>query len=236
MVRKIKGFLLLVALLAPSLLPAQELPDTILSRPIAELRDVTYGVRPGDEVTIRVFSSAGEELQVVSGVRVVDPSGQIYLPFVGTLNVAGMAAPEIRDRLEEAYSILYTEPVVEVASRIRVNVTGSVRSPGHYLLDPSSSLIDALGHAGGVGSEIDIGFAAAADAANSRFVRGGNLYVLDLRPDTQDPSIFTLPVQSGDWIHVPIAPRSRVREQVQFWGGVIGLVASTVSLAILLGR
>ena len=150
--------------------------------------------------------------------------------------VAGMSAPEIRDRLEEAYSSLYSNPVVDVASRIKVNVTGAVRSPGHYLLDPSSTIIDALAQAGGVGSEIDLGQYAASDPAVTRFVRNGELFILDLRPNTEDPSVFSLPVQSSDWIHIPIASRSRVREQVQFWGGIVSLVTGTIALIVLMGK
>jgi len=225
MLRKIKGFLLVATLLSPASLLAQ-----------SELREVNYGVLAGDELTIQVFTSAGAQLDEISGIRIIDPSGQIYLPYVGTMMVAGMSAPEIRNRLEEAYSSLYSNPVVDVASRIKVNVTGAVRSPGHYLLDPSSTIIDALAQAGGVGSEIDLGQYAASDPAVTRFVRNGELFILDLRPNTEDPSVFSLPVQSADWIHIPIASRSRVREQVQFWGGIVSLVTGTIALIVLMGK
>jgi len=225
MFRKIKGFILVAALLSPGSILAQD-----------RLREVNYGVLAGDEVVIRVFTSAGAQLEEISGTRIVDPSGQIYLPYVGTLKIAGMSAPEIRDRLEREYSALYSNPVVEVVSRLKVNVTGAVRNPGHYLLDPSSTIIDALANAGGVASEIDIGQYAASDPASSRFVRAGELFILDLRPNTEDPSVFALPIQSGDWIHIPIADRSRVREQVQFWGGIVSLVTSTIALIVLMGR
>lgn len=224
MLRIPKSSLLLLPLLAPAGLMAQD-----------RLRAVSYGVTPGDEVNIRVFTSAGVQLQEISGVRIVDPSGHIYLPYLGSVGVSGLSAPQIRDLLEEEYAILYSDPVVEVVSRLKVNVTGAVRSPGHYLLDPSATLIDALASAGGVASEIDLGYSAASDPASSRFVRNGELFVLDLRPNTTDPEVFSLPIQSGDWIHIPIAERSRVREQVQFWGGVVSLALSTVALVVLIG-
>lgn len=225
MSKKIKAFLLLSLLLVPGSLQGQE-----------GLREVSYGVQAGDEVTIRVFTSAGAQLSEVSGVRVVDPSGQIYLPYVGTLGVEGLSAPEIRNLLAREYSRLYSEPVVEVVSRLKVNVTGAVRNPGHYLMDPSSTIIDALASAGGVGSEIDLGMYAASDPASSRIVRNGRLHILDLRPNTADPEVFSLPIQSGDWIHIPIAERSRVREQVQFWGGIVSLATGVLALIVLAGR
>jgi protein involved in polysaccharide export with SLBB domain len=144
-----------------------------------------------------------------------------------------MSAPDIRNRLEREYSALYANPVVDVASRIKVNVTGAVRAPSHYLLDPSSTIIDALATAGGVASEVDLGQYAASDPEQSRFVRNGELFVLDLRPNTGDPRVFSLPVQSGDWIHIPIATRSRTRERVQFWSQVVGLVSGTALMIYL---
>ncbi len=232
MPRKMKGLLLPLVLLFPAALPAQEPTRTELPR---ELTRVAYGVRPGDEVEMRVFTAEGEQLREVSGIRIVDPSGQIYLPYLGPLTVEGMSAPEIRELMAEQYARFYATPVVEVTSRLKVNVTGAVRGPGHYLLDPSSTIIDALAAAGGVGSEIDLGYGAASDPESSRLVRNGKLYILDLRPNSGDPGIFSLPIQSGDWLHIPIADRSRVREQVQFWGGVISLAASTIALFVLIG-
>ncbi len=224
MSRESLGLLLLAFLLLPFSLAGQK-----------PLQEVSYGVRPGDEVEIRLFTAAGARLDEVSGTRIVDPNGEIYLPYVGSVRVAGMSAPELRQHLADAYSRLYSNPVVEVISRLKVNVTGAVRSPGHYMLDPSSSIIDAMARAGGVGPEVDVGYQAASDAANSRFVRNGQLFVLDLRPNTSDPSVFTLPIQSGDWIHIPIAERSKIREQVLFWGGVLSLVTGLVTLVIVAG-
>jgi protein involved in polysaccharide export with SLBB domain len=222
MLRKIKGFLLVASLLSPASILAQ-----------SALMEVDYGVQAGDELTIQIFTSAGAQLDEISGIRIIDPSGQVYLPYVGTLRVLGMSAPEIRDRLEEAYSNLYSNPVVDVASRIKVNVTGAVRNPGHYLLDPSSSLIDALSSAGGVGPEVGYGGGAASDPEFSRFVRKGVLHVLDLRPNTADPLIFSVPIQSGDWIHIPVSERSETRESIQFWGSVMSLLTSTALLVVL---
>lgn len=223
MQRNIRGLVLLIALLSPTHLAGQD-----------RLRAVSYGVQPGDEVTIQVFTSAGARLEEISGVRVVDPSGRIYLPYLGSVGISGLSAPQIREMLEEEYSLLYDDPVVEVVSRLKVNVTGAVARPGHYLLDPSSTIIDALAQAGGVRSEIDIGYAAASDAERSRFVRNGDLFILDLRPNSPTTDLFSLPIQSGDWIHVPIAERSRIRERVQFWGGVVSLALSTVALIVVI--
>ena len=225
MLRKIKGFGALAVLLLPMSLSAQTGLDT-----------TQFGIRPGDEVSIRVFTAEGVQVEEISGARIVDSQGEIYLPYIGSVDVTGMSATDIRNRLAEEYSRLYDSPVVEVTSRLKVNVTGAVRVPGHYLLDPSSTLIDALAEAGGIASDIDIGYQAASDAARARLVRGGQISILDLRPETNDPEVFNLPVQSGDWIHIPIQERSRIREQVQFWSQVLSLAISALTLIVLAGN
>ena len=225
MLRIIKGFGALAALLVPLSLSAQAGPA-----------GTVVGIQPGDEVSIRVFTAEGLQVEEVSGARIVDSQGELFLPYIGSLNVAGLSATDIRVRLAEEYSRFYDSPVVEVTSRLKVNVTGAVRAPGHYLLDPSSTLIDALAEAGGIASDIDMGYQGASDAGRARLVRNGQISVLDLRPETDDAEVFTLPVQSGDWIHIPIQERSRIREQVQFWSQVVGLALSTITLIVLAGR
>ena len=113
---------------------------------------------------------------------------------------------------------------------------GVVNSPGHYFFDPTTTVLDALSNAGGMGAEVTIINNAAADASAVRLVRNGRTLILDLRPETADQTTLEMPIQSGDWIHVPFQVRSRVREEVQFWGGVLSLLSSLVSVIVLIGR
>lgn len=199
------------------------------------LRDVTFGVFPGDEVEIRLFTAAGVRVEEVSGVRTVGPGGAIDLPYLGAVPVQGLSAQEIRQRLQEAYGRFYANPVVEVVTRIRVNVTGAVRTAGRYLMEPSSTILDALAKAGGITSESTWGgYWGGADPARSLLRRGDALYTLDLRAETADPSALTVPIQSGDWLHIPTSRTSRLREDVQFWGGVVSLLSGLATLILVL--
>ncbi len=202
--------------------------------PHRSLREVTFGVFPGDEVEIRMFTAAGVRVEEVSGTRTVGPTGAIYLPYLGSVQVEGLSAQEIRQRLQESYGRLYTNPVVEVTTRIRVNVTGAVRTAGRYLMEPSSTVLDALAKAGGITSETELGYWAAADPQRSLLRRGDTLYTLDLRAETSDPTALTVPLQSGDWLHIPITRKSRVREDVQFWSGVVSLFTGLAALIFAL--
>lgn len=196
-----------------------------------------YALRPGDQIRLTVFSAAGEELQQVSGDRIVDRNGRLYLPLLGSLDVAGLDAAAIRAILIGRFSELYSNPVVDVIVRLKVNVTGAVRAPGHYFLDPSATVVDALAVAGGAGTELDVGAATgAADPSRVRIVRGGEQIVLDLRPEHTDEETVNFHVRSGDWIYVPPRTRSRVRDNLGFASSILTVVASAVGIVVLLTR
>lgn len=194
------------------------------------------GVRAGDKVTIDFYTAAGNQLREVAGERIVDRDGDIFLPFVGTVHVEELTARDIRELLTQRFSAFFSEPVVEVTVEIKVNVTGAVARPGSFFVDPSSTVIDALSGAGGTGTGLDLrGIGAGApDAKNVRLVRDGVTRILNLDPLDTDRTAVDMPVQSGDWLHVPPMPRSRMRENVQFWGTVVSLTAGVVGIIILI--
>ena len=205
---------------------------------LMDLPQVTRtGVQPGDQVNIALYTAAGTRLAEVSGERTVDPNGELFLPFLGTIQVVGMETADIRRLLEERYGALYSDPVVEVITNVNVNITGAVRSPGQFYVPPSATLVDVLALAGGVTSEIDLGLAGgASDPSRVRLVRNGVATVLDLRPLEIRPEIIDLRIQSGDWLYVPRAERSQLREQISFWGSTLTVLFTGASLIVLIAR
>lgn len=196
-----------------------------------------YEIRPGDRLTTRLFTAAGSEVGVVDGERIVDVNGNVFLPYVGSVRVAGYDETRLRDLLVDAYRQFYDDPVVDIRVELRVNVTGAVGQAGRYYLDPTATIMDAMAAAGGVGSEFAVsGTQVPADPTAVRLVRDGELIILNLRPDEVDRSVLLMRIQSGDWFHVPSRARSRVRDEITFWGSVISFVASAIGLVILIGR
>ncbi len=130
----------------------------------------------------------------------------------------------------------YTDPVITVNVELGVNITGIVGSPGHYLLDPTATIVDALATAGGAGGEVAVSNTVAGNPSAVRLVRDGQTIILDLRPETADPRVLAMRIQSGDWIHVPPRPRSRFRDEIQFWGSLVSLFTSMVAAVVLIGR
>jgi polysaccharide export outer membrane protein len=196
-----------------------------------------YAVLPGDRITLQLFTAAGQKVDVVEGERIVDRGGEVFLPFVGTIQVAGLDQTEIRQRLLDAYGAYYSEPVLDLKVELKVSITGAVRSPGRYYLDPTATLAEALAVAGGATPEFAVtAVYLPSDPTRVRLVRDGVATVLNFRAQEVEQSTLDMRIKSGDWLHVPFQRRSRIRDEVQFWGSVVSLAASSVGLIFLITR
>lgn len=188
-----------------------------------------YQAKPGDQVDIAFYTASGAEVREISGSRWLEPSGEMYLPYIGLAKVAGLDSNGIRDVLLKRFAAFYDDPVIEVVVKVRVNVTGSVRSPGHFYVDPASTLLDALAVAGGPAGEVDLGtVGGAADQSRVQLLRNGQLEELDFRPERSSAETIYRLVESGDWLYVPPQARSRWRDNLQFIGSVLTVVAAGV--------
>jgi protein involved in polysaccharide export with SLBB domain len=81
---------------------------------------------------------------------------------------------------------------VEVTVLRRVNVLGSVRNPGLYYVDPTTTVADALALAGGVTSD--------GKQNSFELLRGGKRLPVDLSLNSR---LADSPLQSGDQLRVP---------------------------------
>lgn len=196
-----------------------------------------YQLRPGDHITIQVFTAAGQRVDVVSGEHVLDRDGNVYLPYIASVHLAGLDEAACRRLLAQRYSHFYDNPVVNVTIELRVDITGAVGKPGQYFLDPTATILDALANAGGVGADVGAGVAAVeSDPQHVRLVRDGKTYILDMRADAISDSVIKMRVHSGDWIHVPPRVRSQIRSTVTFWGSVASLATSIVAIIVYISR
>jgi len=225
MLPRARGTLFLASLLALCLLPAS-----------ARAQDDGYSIRPGDKVTIEVYTSAGERVSVVSGERILDRAGDVFLPYVGTVHATGLDQTSLREHLATLFQSFYEQPVVNVKVELKINVTGAVRTPGQYFVDPTATVIDALSAAGGAGQELEGsggGYNVAADQSQVRLVRDGQSSVFSVRAGEVTPEILALRIRSGDWLNVPARTRSEVRSNVLFWGSILGLVTQVITLVLV---
>jgi len=148
-----------------------------------------YVLAPGDRVSVRVWGAVESEL-----VGVIDPAGNLFLPNVGPVRVAGVRVGDLQAVIEAEIRRVYTAQVQVYATalstqRIGVFVTGFVRQPGRFAGAASDSILDFLVRAGGVdpsrGSHREItlrrGNQAVATVDLYRFLLDGSLPQLRLQ-------------------------------------------------------
>lgn len=107
-----------------------------------------YAVGPGDELLIRAWGKIDLNATVT-----VDRNGQISLPKVGTLTVAGLRYEQLDGYLRAAIGAIYKGFDLNVTMghlrSIQIFVLGSSRQPGAFTVSSLSTLIDALFASGG---------------------------------------------------------------------------------------
>lgn len=103
---------------------------------------------PGDELRVRIWGQIN-----FSGNLLVSREGEIYLPKVGAIRVAGLPFSDVRDHLRAAISHVYRNFDLSVdlgeIHTIQIYVTGFARRPGDYTVSALSTLVDAVFECGG---------------------------------------------------------------------------------------
>jgi polysaccharide biosynthesis/export protein len=80
----------------------------------------------------------------------VDKNGEIELPLVGRIKLAGLTTSEARNAIAQKASQYYKSPVVNVRfANFNITVLGEVNKPGQYTVpNEKASVLDAIGMAG----------------------------------------------------------------------------------------
>lgn len=152
---------------------------------------------PGDRVVLRLWGGG----IAVDGAFSVDEAGNLILPDLGPLPVAGLPYDRLADTLKSKLASagrgdtqVYAAPLD--TRPISVFVTGGVRHPGRYSGSPSDPVLSFLDKAGGIderrGSYRDI-----------RLVRGGReILSVDLYPFVRRGELPATRFQEGDTLVV----------------------------------
>ena len=145
------------------------------------------GVLPGDALKLVIWREPD-----LSGEFTVDEVGSVTLPKIGVMQVVGESPASLKARVIAAYQPFLTHSAIEVTVLRRVQVTGAVRTPGVYRVDPTMTLGDALALAGG----------ATTDGNPDRIelLRHGERVTGRLLYRTQ---IGEAAIRSGDQLYVP---------------------------------
>src|SRR5690606_24141239 len=113
----------------------------------------SYQINPGDNINLRLWGA-----YQFNGTQTVDPQGNIFIPNVGPVKVAGVRNGSLQSVVEAQVRRIYVSNVgvyaaLEQAQPVKVMVTGVVNQPGNYGGGANDSVIAYLGRAGGVDQE-----------------------------------------------------------------------------------
>ena len=109
-----------------------------------------YVILPGDRITVRVWGARSYD-----DVLFVDQQGNIFLPEVGPVQVAGLKQSALPGSVRAKLASVFPENVniyvnLQSAQPVAVYVAGNVPNPGRYAGGPQDSVMSYLDRAGGI--------------------------------------------------------------------------------------
>lgn len=112
-----------------------------------------YVLAPGDRVVVRIWGARSYD-----DVLIVDQQGNLFIPEVGPVRVAGTKNSGLLNTVRSAISRVYTDNVqayvsLQSAQPVAVYVTGFVNHPGRYAGGSLDSILSFLDRAGGIDPE-----------------------------------------------------------------------------------
>ncbi|QOD82526.1 polysaccharide biosynthesis/export family protein [Chromobacterium haemolyticum] len=119
-----------------------------------------YQLSIGDRIALRLWGAFNFDAQLL-----VDPQGNIFIPNIGPVPVAGIRNGELNAAVSNQVRRVYKANVnvyaaLDIAQPVKVFVTGFVKQPGLYPGIAADSVLSYLDKAGGVdaerGSYVDI--------------------------------------------------------------------------------
>src|SRR5579872_285094 len=155
-----------------------------------------YVVGPGDQLLIRAWGKIDVDVQVF-----VDRNGQVYIPRVGAIPVAGLRYDQLNGFLHSAIGRFFKDFDLDVnigrLRSIQVFVLGFARRPGTYTISSLSTLANALFESGGPASNGSMRHVQLK--RNNKVITELDLYQLILDGDKSGDANL----QSGDVVYIP---------------------------------
>jgi polysaccharide export outer membrane protein len=110
----------------------------------------TYKLGPADQLAIRVVGQPDYTLERAE----VSPTGHIYHPLLGDVQVVGLTVDELKSKLSAGFSQYIIDPRVSVsllsANSALIGVLGDITKPGIIVMSRPMTVLDAIRESGGV--------------------------------------------------------------------------------------
>ncbi|MBF0527836.1 MAG: SLBB domain-containing protein [Deltaproteobacteria bacterium] len=112
-----------------------------------------YIIMPGDRILTRIWGQ-----KTYDDVTIVDTQGNIFLPEIGPVRVAGVNQGQLLNTIKEKIASVFTNGIEVYVNllntqSVAVYVTGCVNKPGRYAGGPNDSVFYYLDRAGGIDTD-----------------------------------------------------------------------------------
>jgi polysaccharide export outer membrane protein len=220
----------------------QTLPSAVLSRHEDHLshatmerllhQSITYHLGAGDVVSVSVYLHPDLSIPSLRATSaglagaIVTNDGNIQLPLLGVVHVAGMTTTQLQTHLTHLYAQYVIDPKInvqlQVAHSIRYYLLGEFIKPGLVYSDRPLNVLEAMA----LGGSVNL---ADADLRGAYVVQDGrklpvNFHKLILAGDLQQ----NIPLKTGDTVLIPSVTTMRAY--------VFGAVTKAGSVPFVNGR
>ncbi len=162
--------------------------------------DQGYKLGPGDKFSFVVRGRPDISREEI----IVSPDGEVALPRVGVINVAGRSLSEVTTQLNQHLRKFYDDPEVTLVMRQYANnkvfVLGRVANPGAVNFQGRGSLLEALALSGGLPTDT-----AKSFLSRCMIVRGSEMVIwINLRDLLENGNMaLNARLQNGDVVFIP---------------------------------
>lgn len=180
----------------------------------------------------------GQNMQLglpVNNGYLIDDEGNVNLPVLGRINVAGKTRKDLIKILEKRYKNYLQNPIVNVKiMNFKVTVLGDVRNPGAFIVpNERITLMEAIGLAGDL--------QMTGERNNILVIRDRKGYKTEYRIDLTSKDILSSPVyylEQNDLVYVE--PNLASRTEGAFWRSagptILSIASFALTIAVLFTR
>lgn len=216
--RIVRGATVSALAVLSALLPLAGAAAQALPAPDTSTRMVGV-LRPGDLLLLTVYG-----VPELAGEHPIDAQGEVQVPGLGVVHVAGLSPGEVKRRLIDAmFERGIVAPDVVLIPVVRLSVLGEVRLPGQQRVDPGTTLLQFLTLAGGLTER--------ADPAKARVLREGRAFPIDLEGALAGSATGNVILYSNDVLVVP-RKGGLTRENLTFLLSMVGVVLSLTNVLL----
>ncbi len=194
-------------------------------------------IKPGDKLSLSIWGHEELSIGSVNSVYnsdevtgkwlVVDNDGEVNLPQIGRIKVAGYDIKEVNYLLEEKYRTLLKEPIINVRIINQfVTVLGEVNKPGRYELDNEQmTLVEIIGSAAGLSP-----YAKGHEVKVIRQIQNRPIELVVDMTDLVTFADYNVQLQSNDVVYIGPNEKKDADERLRR-GAVIGGIVGGIALA-----